>query len=332
MHQEFGYPELNEPSGGTPPMIEPPRMARSPTVLVVNEEEWLARSIEAVLVEHGYVVRRRASAREALELLASERPDAVIIDRRLPDSGGAALCRQLREDPRVGQTVPIAVTSMVSLSAGERAEFFRAGAWDLWGPLLEPQVFAIKLDTFVSAKLAGELRSSEDLDPATGLLSSRTLSRRADEIGAVIRRVGGPLACVAIASATGNGSVARSTAATDSAMRHLTNLWRPRGRAADCVGRFSDSELGVVAPGSDSAGAVGMFRRLQELLVAAPTNGQEQPAPIRAGYCASANLMESHVSVPEMLRRAALAVRYATLQHAGADIVSYDDVPQEARN
>lgn len=313
-------------------MIEPFRMVRSPVALVVNEEEWLARSIEAVLVEHGYVVRRRASARETLELLESERPDAVILDRRLPDSDGAALCRQLRADPRVGHSVPITVTSMVSLSAGERAEFFRAGAWDLWGPLLEPQVFAIKLDTFVSAKLAAAPLFSEDSDPVTGLLSSATLSRRAREVGAVMRRVGGALACIAIGPAIGNGSVQRTLEATESVFEHLTTIWRPRGRAADCVGRLSESELGVVAPGSDSAGAVGMFRRLQDLLVAAPTNGQDQPAPaIRAGYCASPNLLDSHVSVPEMLRRAALALGYATSQHGGADIVSYDDVPPEAR-
>ncbi len=313
-------------------MIEPHRMARPPIALVVNEEDWLARSIEAVLVEHGYVVWRRASAQQTLEQLDSERPDAVIIDRRLPDSDGAALCRQLRDDPRVGQSVPIAITSMVSLSAAERAEFFRAGAWDLWGPLLEPQVFAIKLDTFVSAKVAAEAQFSEDLDLATGLLKGRGLSRRAGEIEAVLSRVGAPLACIAIAPAPRNGS-APSAASTEAGLRQLTKLWRPHGRAADCVGRLSDSELGVIAPGSDSAGATGMFRRLQDLLVAPPTNGHPQPAPsARAGYCASANLRESHVSVMEMLRRAALAVRYAIEQQEGADIVSYDDVPPEARS
>ncbi len=305
-------------------------MARLPIALVVNKEDWLARSIEVVLVEHGYTVHRLGSAGETLKFLATARPDAVILDRQLPDADGAALCRQLREDPRIGPSVPIAVTSMVSLSAGERAEFFRAGAWDLWGPLLEPEVFATKLDTFVSARLSAELHSSEDLDPITGLLSGHGLAQKAREVGAVVKRLGAPLACIAIAPVTGSGSGAHPAVA-ETVFRDIARLWQSQGRSADGVGRFSEDELGVVAPGSDSGGAVAMVRRLQVLLAAPPANVRLETAPaIRAGYCAATNFAESLSSVPEMLLRAATAVRYAAGQRE-ADIVSYDDVPPEGR-
>ena len=313
-----------------PSIMEPLRMTRLPIALVVNKEDWLARSIEAVLAEHGYAVHRSGSAAETLKFLATARADAVILDRELPDSDGATLCRQLRDDPRVGPAVPIAVTSMVSLSAGERAEFFRAGAWDLWGPLLEPEVFATKLDTFVAAKLSAELRSYEDLDPTTGLLSGQGLAQKAREVGAVVKRLGAPLACIAIAPATGQGSGAHSAIA-ETLFRDIARIWPTHGRSADGVGRLSEAELGVVAPGSDSAGAVALVRRLQVLLAAPPATGQQDAAPtIRAGYCAAMNLAESLSSVPEMLLRATAAVRYAAGQR-GTDILSYDDVPPEAR-
>lgn len=313
-----------------PSTLEPLRMTRLPIALVVNKEDWLARSIEAVLVEHGYVVQRSGSAGEALEFLATGRPDAVVLDRQLPDADGATLCRRLRDDFRVGPSVPIAVTSMVSLSAGERAEFFRAGAWDLWGPLLEPEVFATKLDTFVSARLSGELRVSDDVNHTIGLLSGHGLAQKAREVGAVVNRLGAPLACIAIAPAKRDQPGAHfATAGT--LFRDIARLWPKHGRSADGVGRLSEDTLGVVAPGSDSAGAVALVRRLQVLLDAQPTTGEhETELPIRAGYCAAMNLAESLSSVPEMLERAATAVRYAAGLR-GADIVSYDDIPPEAR-
>jgi CheY-like chemotaxis protein len=305
-------------------------MGRLPIAVVVNKEDWLARSIEAVLVEHGYVVHRSGSAEEALRLLATTRADAIILDRYLPDSDGAVLCRQLRENPRVGPSVPIAITSMVPLSAAERAELFRCGAWDLWGPLLEPEVFATKLDTFVSAKLAAEVPSSENLDVRTGLLSGQALVEKAREVGEVAKRLRVPLACIAIAPATGTQLRPESEPADD-LFRNIAEIWVAHGRSADWVGRLSEGELGVIAPGSDSSGAVALVRRLQVLL-APPANKASTTAPaIRAGYCAATNLSDTPSNVPEMLQRASAAVRYAAGQRGAADILSYDDVPPERR-
>ena len=303
-------------------------MADSPIALVVNEEEWLARSIEAVLVDHGYDVRRAANARETFELLTTTRPDAVILDRRLPDSEGIALCQRLREDPRVGPSVPIAVTSMVSLSAGERAEFFRAGAWDLWGPLLEPEVFAIKLDTFVSAKRTPKLQSSAGAQ--TGLLSSQALTRRSRETGALVSRLGAPLACIAIVPSD-NGPGSRSMRSVKRALLDLARDESSPWRSADLVGQLSDFELGIVAPGCDSAGAIAMYRRLRGLLDTATATRGDERAAIWAGVCASVYLSESTVNIPDMLQNAELAARYAASQEGPTDILSYDDIPPESR-
>ena len=68
----------------TPPV---PRL----TVLVVDDEAPLRRVLERALTRFGYRVIGAASAESALEVLAIERPDAVLLDVHLPTMSGLAL-------------------------------------------------------------------------------------------------------------------------------------------------------------------------------------------------------------------------------------------------
>jgi len=54
------------------------------TVLIVDDEQTLARSAKAFLADHGYEAEVAASGEKALELLQSLQPDVVFADVRLP--------------------------------------------------------------------------------------------------------------------------------------------------------------------------------------------------------------------------------------------------------
>lgn len=69
------------------------------TVLVVEANEDLAGIIGRTLRDSGFVVTEVNTGREALDLLETQYPDAVILDPDLEDGCGPALverCRQIR--------------------------------------------------------------------------------------------------------------------------------------------------------------------------------------------------------------------------------------------
>ncbi len=66
------------------------------TVLIVDDEELIRRSLELALTEAGYSVVLAASGREALDCLALESPDCLVLDLRLGDLPGFEVLRHAR--------------------------------------------------------------------------------------------------------------------------------------------------------------------------------------------------------------------------------------------
>ncbi len=65
--------------------------ATLPTILIVDDEAPLRRVLERLLGRSGYRVVGVGSAEAAYQLLASESPDAVLLDIHLPTMSGLAL-------------------------------------------------------------------------------------------------------------------------------------------------------------------------------------------------------------------------------------------------
>jgi len=73
-------------------------------ILVVDDDLAVCRSIDRALRLEGYEVRTVPSGSEALEAMASEPPDALVLDLQLPDIDGLAVCRRIRS---AGDDTPI---------------------------------------------------------------------------------------------------------------------------------------------------------------------------------------------------------------------------------
>jgi DNA-binding response OmpR family regulator len=140
-------------------MTESGTASRAPRVVIANHQEWSLRSIESIVAPRGFTVLRAHTGRQAVELALAKRPDAVILDWRMPEIDGLGACRVLRADPRIGPTTPILITTAGSLSRADRVAAYGVGAWDLCTEPLDAEVFLLKLETFVQAKRAFE-RSS----------------------------------------------------------------------------------------------------------------------------------------------------------------------------
>ena len=67
-----------------------------PLVLVVEDEAAQAEIIAYNLEREGYRVARAADGDRAMEMLADERPDLVVLDWMLPGLSGIEICRRIR--------------------------------------------------------------------------------------------------------------------------------------------------------------------------------------------------------------------------------------------
>src|SRR5918911_2835506 len=101
------------------------RSENSPSILMVDDDPHVLRSLRVALESHGYRVRSATSGPVALEACATERPDVVLLDLALPGLDGVEVCRRLRSWSRV----PILVLS-ARVHESQKVQALDAGADD----------------------------------------------------------------------------------------------------------------------------------------------------------------------------------------------------------
>jgi adenylate cyclase len=98
-----------------------------PTILVVDDTPANVRLLEAVLVPRGYAVLVAESGQAALDLIAGQRPDVVLLDILMPGMDGYEVCRRVRADPAT-EVLPIVM--ITSSGTQEKLRALEAGADD----------------------------------------------------------------------------------------------------------------------------------------------------------------------------------------------------------
>lgn len=95
------------------------------TILVVDDEPAMVGMVGALLGEEGYQIVTAYDGEVALRRHADERPDLVILDRRLPRMSGDEVCRSIRA---VSSTPILMLTG--EKGGDERAKLLDLGADD----------------------------------------------------------------------------------------------------------------------------------------------------------------------------------------------------------
>ncbi len=102
-------------------------MARPSRILVVDDVPQNRRLLDAMLSPLGHVVTGAASGPAALDLIAAEPPDLVLLDILMPGMDGYEVCRILRADPTT-QMLPIVM--LTSSGDQDKVRSIEAGADD----------------------------------------------------------------------------------------------------------------------------------------------------------------------------------------------------------
>jgi len=113
---------------------------------VVDDEA----SIREVLTEHlttrakPYEVMAAADGFEAGRLVATFKPDVVLLDLRMPGMDGFQVCRTIKADPETSSTVVIAMTGYYT--AETEARILECGAMRCIPKPIEPSALGTQID------------------------------------------------------------------------------------------------------------------------------------------------------------------------------------------
>jgi CheY-like chemotaxis protein len=98
------------------------------TVLVVDDEPFICRSLTFVLRKADYNVVEARNGEEAIAAIKQHRPDLVFMDVMMPKVSGFEVCTQVKQDPDLKQTRIVLLTAKGQSS--DRDLGIQAGADD----------------------------------------------------------------------------------------------------------------------------------------------------------------------------------------------------------
>jgi DNA-binding NtrC family response regulator len=205
-------PSPSTPEPGAPPAaatatpsapVAAPSGPPRPTILICDDEENVRRFLEMPFRKRGYNVFTAATGQAALETLAAEAVDVMVLDVNLPDLNGLAVLEQAAAAHKRLTTVVITAYEDVRTAV----EAMKRGAFDY---LTKPFDFA-RLENIVAKaadmtalrKEVAVLRYGQDRAPHTELVGN---SPKMAEVFTVIRKVSaGPFTGVLITGESGTG-------------------------------------------------------------------------------------------------------------------------------
>ena len=130
------------------------------TILVVDDDSDTLTLIGLTLQRRGFEVIKAQSGQQAINLLAHDRPDLVILDVMMPQMDGYEVCREIKADPRTADLPVIMLTAKAQTQS--QLEGFRVGAIDYISKPVHPQDLVTRIQTVLeraqSAHQAGGAR------------------------------------------------------------------------------------------------------------------------------------------------------------------------------
>lgn len=80
------------------------------TIMIVDDELHMVELEKAILEAEGFKTITALNGEEALKILASKKPDLVILDMMMPGMSGREVCEKIRKSPKTKHLKVIFVT------------------------------------------------------------------------------------------------------------------------------------------------------------------------------------------------------------------------------
>lgn len=123
-------------------------------VLIVDDEVFIRKMIEARLKTEGIAVIQAENGMEGVEKAASDTPDLIIMDVMMPKMDGFKACETIRSNPAISGTPILMLTARGQVADMEKA--MALGIIEYVTKPFSPKVLAEKVVGILNAVRSGE--------------------------------------------------------------------------------------------------------------------------------------------------------------------------------
>ena len=153
-------------------------------ILLVDDTPANLSLLEAILVPRGYEVILAESGPQALEAVAQQRPDLVLLDILMPGMDGYEVCRRIRSDPA---SAALPVVMITASGPQEKLRALEAGADDFIVKPFDKAELLARVQSLLRVKAYHDIIEGQAAELAEW---NRTLETRVDEQVAELERLG----------------------------------------------------------------------------------------------------------------------------------------------
>jgi DNA-binding response OmpR family regulator len=125
-------------------------------ILIVDDQELNVDLLEQELEDLGYETCTAYDGEEALEQVAAESPDCILLDVMMPKLSGFEVCERLKSNPET-QLTPILIMTALS-DVEDRVKGIQAGADDFLTKPVDSRELKARIETALKMKAAVEGR------------------------------------------------------------------------------------------------------------------------------------------------------------------------------
>ncbi len=253
-------------------------------VAVVDDDAAIRRLVRLFLSRAGYGSFECETGEQARQALLSKPWDLAILDRKLPDMDGLALCRELKEKPEFRARYIVILTGEADQE--DKVEGLELGADDyITKPFAYPELLARvragKRIVDLQKELIETNRRLELLSITDGLTKLNNHRFFQDELARAFeesQRYERPLSLTMIdIDFFKKVNDTHGHAVGDEVLKAVARLFKDSVRSTDLVARYGGEEFAVMMPETDLADAIAFAEKIRALVEQTPMDTQAGP-------------------------------------------------------
>ncbi len=238
-----------------------------PRVLVVDDESINIKALNEALRDQCEVLFA-TSGRKALAVAAATLPDLVLLDIKMPEMDGYAVCRAMKDDDLLRAVPVIFITALAS--EADESMGLELGAVDYIAKPFNPAVVRLRVKNHLEMKRQRDLLSRLSfMDSLTDLPNRRAFDERLDAEWRRAMRFQTPLSVLMIDIDHFKGyNDTHGHLAGDGCLRQVARaLADSVCRVGDFLARYGGEEFICLLPGQDPVGVRALAEKLRATVV-----------------------------------------------------------------